>query len=120
MHMHDEEQEAQEALDLLLKAEVKYRDDIRFRHLRDLAVSIAIKTMRYDDPRADPIRDRYELADRTATLMLAMIYDQDAEISALKAETAHYKKLTLDIVSRAPIPVSQLLNPKPTSPQTHD
>jgi hypothetical protein len=99
MHSYDE---AQEALDQLKKADEKYRNDIRFSHLRTLAVSIATKSMRYDDPHKDPIRDRYEAADRAATLMLAMIYDQDAELAALRSQIARYEKLTLDIAVRSP------------------
>ena len=84
----------------------KYRDDQRFRRIIDGMVSLALTSVRHIEPEPDQLdRDRYEVAIRAASLVLAQIYEGDAEIVTLRAEVAHYKKVAEHATMISPMPI---------------
>lgn len=101
----DEFEQARAARENLEKVWRKYRDDYRFQYLRNAMVSMALESVRDIEPDPDRLdRDRYEVATRAASLVLAQIYEGDAEIVMLRAQVAQYKKIAEDLISLSPMP----------------
>ena len=81
------------------------RNDLRFRSIVQHALSYTRSEYGPIEPRdpRDAERVAIELAELTAATTLQMIYNEDAELSHLKAERDHYKKLALSMARVSPV-----------------
>jgi len=78
--------------DLMIRAADSYRKDARFHALAQAHVSRAMTEHGPLDPEA-ALRDVYDIALRATALLLQSIYEDDAELRALREENARLKEL---------------------------
>jgi hypothetical protein len=83
----------------VVEAYGKYRHDPSFRHKRDHAVHLAMAMV----PREKHNRESYLIAEDAATMMLAIIYHEDAELMRLKAHNEYLENLAKDALALAPM-----------------
>lgn len=86
------------------KAAHQFRNDARFRALVDSTVHEAFTEHgRIDPERAE--RDAHEIATWAAALLLARIYEQDAELRATREERDNYRALAENAFASTPSPM---------------
>ena len=82
-----------------------YQHDARFRMMVDYAVSSALHDARewldQDDIR---MRDVHAIATEAAVTALKRAFDSDAELTALRVEVEHYRKIAEKGLMLAPMP----------------
>lgn len=97
---------------LIERSRRSYERDMRFNQMAQSCVAQALDVRgRVDPERADG--DAYEIALLAVATLLQRIYEEDAELNALRAERDHYKKLALKTAHL--IPARPLVVLKPDS-----
>lgn len=102
---------AQEQMERAFEA---YRKDQRFRMIADSCVAMAHQEHgRVDPERAD--RAVNDIATRAVVLLLQRIYEEDAELNALKWERDQYRRLAEDSLKFTPPRILPVKYPLPKS-----
>ena len=81
----------------------RYRNDARFRALAMSTVSRAM----HDHGRVDPYkadRDACDIATTACVVLLETIFQEDAELNAMRRERDEYKKIAERALALSPIP----------------
>jgi len=97
--------EAERRYEEVKGAAKKYRSDVRFRRLVDAAVVSAVRDVQDAYPhRADKDeRSVHEIASQACAMLLAMIYHNDSEIRAVRAEHDRMAKAYAQMINIRPI-----------------
>lgn len=111
-------QDAVKEAERLKEAAKLFRSDPRFRALVDSTVAEAFNEHGRIDPDR-PERDAHSIATWASALLLARIYEQDAELKAMRAERDGFRTLAENAFNSLPRPLTWT-PPKPKEPGSHD